>query len=60
VRRAADPEAVPFLRSPLQVDGIRHELVARVRRDIEAGAYDTEEKWRLAEERLLQHAERAF
>jgi hypothetical protein len=35
--------------------GIRLELVARVRREIEAGTYDTEEKWALAEERLLDH-----
>lgn len=41
-------------------DGIRHELVARVRREIEAGTYDTEEKWLLAEARLLQHAEGIF
>lgn len=34
-------------------DGIRHGLVARVRREIEAGIYDTEEKWQLAQERLL-------
>ena len=39
-------------------DGIRHELVARIRREIEAGTYDTEARWRLAEERLLQHLER--
>ena len=35
-------------------DGIRHDLVARVRREIEAGTYDTEEKWLLAEEALLR------
>ena len=34
-------------------DGIRRDLVARVRAEIAAGTYDTEEKWRLAEERLL-------
>lgn len=34
-------------------DGIRHELVARIRQEIEAGTYDTEEKWLIAEERLL-------
>lgn len=38
-------------------DGIRHELVARVRREIEAGTYDTEAKWLAAEERLLRWAE---
>ncbi len=34
-------------------DGIRHELVARIRREIEAGTYDTEERWLAAEEKLL-------
>jgi hypothetical protein len=34
---------------------IRHELVARIRREIEQGTYDTEEKWLLAEDRLLEH-----
>lgn len=38
-------------------DGIRHELVARVRREIEAGTYDTEAKWLAAEERLLRRLE---
>ena len=35
-------------------DGIRHALVARVRQQIADGAYDTEEKWLLAEEALLR------
>ncbi len=39
------------LRGP---DGIRHELVARVRQQIADGTYDTEEKWLLAEEALLR------
>lgn len=34
-------------------DGIRHALVARVRAEIAAGIYDTEEKWLAAEEALL-------
>jgi Anti-sigma-28 factor, FlgM len=38
-------------------DGIRHELVARVRAEIAAGTYDTEEKWALAEEALLRRIE---
>jgi hypothetical protein len=38
-------------------DGIRHELVARIRREIEAGTYDTEAKWLAAEERLLRRVE---
>jgi hypothetical protein len=72
-RRLADSGTIPFVRRPLSTsvesgregkpgkrptgDGIRHELVARIRREIEAGTYDTEERWRLAEERLLQHIE---
>lgn len=35
-------------------DGIRHGLVARIRREIEAGTYDTEERWLLAEEALIR------
>jgi len=38
-------------------DGIRHELVARVRREIAAGTYDTDEKWLAAEERLFARIE---
>ena len=34
-------------------DGIRHGLVARVRAEIAAGVYDTDEKWLAAEEALL-------
>ena len=50
-----------FVRRPLAAanaerpgpDGIRHGLVARIRREIEAGTYDTEERWLAAEEMLL-------
>ena len=35
-------------------DGIRHELVARIRQQIADGTYDTEEKWLLAEEAILR------
>ena len=38
-------------------DGIRHGLVARVRAEIAAGTYDTEEKWLAAEEELLRRIE---
>jgi hypothetical protein len=38
-------------------DGIRHELVARIRREIAAGTYDTEEKWLVAEAALLRRIE---
>ncbi|MBX9628698.1 MAG: flagellar biosynthesis anti-sigma factor FlgM [Gemmataceae bacterium] len=37
-------------------DGIRHELVERVRAEIAAGTYDAEEKWLAAEERLIRAA----
>jgi len=35
--------------------GIRVELVARVRREIAAGTYDTPEKWEETLDRLLDH-----
>jgi anti-sigma28 factor (negative regulator of flagellin synthesis) len=38
-------------------DGIRHKLVARIRQEIAAGTYDTEEKWLAAEEKLLRQFE---
>lgn len=38
-------------------DGIRHDLVARVRSEIAAGTYDTEEKWLAAEAELLRRIE---
>jgi hypothetical protein len=38
-------------------DGIRHKLVARIRQEIAAGTYDTEEKWLAAEEELLRRIE---
>jgi hypothetical protein len=41
-------------------DGIRHGLVARVRREIAAGTYDTEEKWLLAQEKLLARVEQTL
>jgi hypothetical protein len=34
-------------------NGIRHGLVARIRREISAGTYDTEDRWLAAEEVLL-------
>ena len=53
--RPADlPDGSPEQPGP---DGIRHELVARVRREIEAGLYDTEEKWLAAEAALLRRIE---
>ena len=35
--------------------GVRAELVARVRREIAAGTYDTPEKWDAALDKLLDH-----
>ena len=37
--------------------GIRRDLVDRVRREIEAGTYDTPEKWDAALDRLLESLE---
>lgn len=34
-------------------DGVRADLVARIRREIQHGAYETPEKWERALERLL-------
>jgi len=34
---------------------IRHELVARVKKEIAAGTYDTPEKWEETLDRLLDH-----
>jgi hypothetical protein len=47
---AATAAALPEEPGP---DGIRHGLVARVRAEIAAGVYDTEEKWLAAEEALF-------
>jgi hypothetical protein len=41
-------------------DGIRWGLVARVRAEIAAGTYETEEKWAAAEEALFRHAGEAL
>jgi hypothetical protein len=51
-----------FVRKPLAgeqpgPDGIRHGLVARIRAEIAAGTYDTEERWLAAEELLLDRIE---
>ncbi|MCE9561078.1 MAG: flagellar biosynthesis anti-sigma factor FlgM [Planctomycetes bacterium] len=60
VDRVQTPTAAPALVGANEKpgpDGIRHELVARVRREIAAGTYDTEEKWLAAEEALLRRLE---
>ena len=53
----ADPEPATVGAEARGPDGIRHELVARVRQQIADGTYDTEEKWLLAEEALLRRIE---
>jgi hypothetical protein len=53
-RPVAPAEPVAGTEGPRGADGIRHELVARVRQQIADGTYDTEEKWLLAEEALLR------
>jgi hypothetical protein len=50
----AEPVSVGASTEATGPDGIRHELVARVRQQIADGTYDTEEKWLLAEEALLR------
>jgi hypothetical protein len=40
--------------APLAEPSIRHDLVARVRREIEAGTYETAEKLQAALSRLLE------
>ncbi len=71
VTLAAEPAAAPpparFARVPAAAaapageqpgpDGVRRDLVARVRAEIEAGTYDTPERWAAAEERLLRRIE---
>lgn len=51
----ADPEPVSAdLRAEPGPDGIRHELVERIRQQIADGTYDTEERWLRAEEALIR------
>lgn len=40
-------------------DGIRHQLVARIKAEIAAGTYDTDERWLAAESRLLNRLQHA-
>ena len=54
---AAAPTTVGSVAEEKGPDGIRHELVARIRQQIADGTYDTEEKWLLAEEALLRRIE---
>jgi hypothetical protein len=50
------PVSAEFPEQPA-ADGIRHKLVARIRQEIAAGTYDTEEKWLAAEEELIRRIE---
>jgi hypothetical protein len=40
-------------------EDVRTELIERVRREIAAGVYETEEKWLIALDRLLDRLEQA-
>lgn len=61
--RAAPPESATETESPppkkprkrSDAKPIRQDLVDRVRKEIEAGTYETEEKWEAALDRLLEH-----
>jgi hypothetical protein len=58
--RGLEPENAPAGNAPEPAppidkdNGIRKELVARVRKDIAAGIYDTPDKWEAALDRLLE------
>lgn len=41
-----------------RIEGIRHDVVARVRQEIASGAYETDEKWRIALGRLMDEIAR--
>lgn len=53
----ADPTPPTVTAEQPGPDGIRHDLVARVRREIAAGTYAAEAKWLAAEETLLRRVE---
>jgi anti-sigma28 factor (negative regulator of flagellin synthesis) len=55
----AVPPAVRDRSAAAGPDGVRWDLVERVRAEIAAGTYDVEARWAAAEERLLRAAERA-
>ena len=59
-RQPLKPDAATETALAPEADGIRHELVARVRAEIAAGTYDTEEKWLAAEELLIRNATRGW
>jgi hypothetical protein len=43
--------------APAKADEIRRDLVARVRREIAEGVYETPEKWEIALDRMAQGLE---
>ena len=51
---APTPETPAPKRKPKSATPIRKELVERVRQQIAAGTYDTQEKWEAALERMLE------
>jgi len=54
VRNKAGNGNSPTKEEPARAEpAIRKDLVARVRREIQAGTYDTDEKWEAALDRLL-------
>ena len=55
-RAAAHPRLTAALPATTErvVDGVRVDLVARLRAEIAAGTYDTDDRWAAAEEALLR------
>lgn len=51
-------EGTPQTKSKKDAQPIRMDLVTRIRQEIAAGTYDTEEKWEAALDRLLDRLER--
>jgi hypothetical protein len=50
----------PLAQGSVNGDGLRHDLIARVRRAIAAGTYDTPEKWEAALDRLAAQLEESI
>jgi len=46
---------LPAKKKRKKTTGIRHDLVARVKKEIAAGTYDSPEKWEATLDRLLDH-----
>jgi hypothetical protein len=56
-QRSSQEETLPA-RPDADAAEVRHDLIARVRKEIAAGTYDTEEKWEVALDRLCRRLER--